>query len=156
ESIKLNMKKFDEIVSLSKQAAELAAERKKLMDKEKQTIDKAYETFTEAESLIEDIDDADLKKKANRIVELNDQRYQQFSKLYDGYVSSIELDKKLYEMLQNEDLNPDKLQKQVNEINEKYKEINEMKKKFNEHTEKYNDAKKEFYQAADLNVIFAN
>lgn len=154
KAIKLDMKKFDEMTSLSKQAAKMADERKNLLDDEKESLDASYEEFDKVKPIIKDLDDADMKKKANQVAEKMDKRHKAFGKLYDAYESSTSLDKKLYQMLQDKKLKPEALQKQIDQVNNKYKTVNKAKEEFNTDTDQYNKAKKAFYKAADLNVTF--
>lgn len=57
-------------------------------------------------------------------------------------------------MMQNKEIKPNDLQKQIDQMNKKYEAVNKAKESFNTYTKKYNDAKKAFYKAADLNVSF--
>lgn len=154
KAIKLDMKKFDKVTSLSKQAAKMADERKKLMDDEKKSMDASYEEFDKVKPVVKDLEDADVKKMANQAIKAMNQRHKAFGKLYDAYVSSTSLDKKLYKMLQDKKLKADALQEQIDQVNKKYKTVNQAKEKFNKYTDQYNKDKKAFYKAADLNVTF--
>ncbi|HEX7065794.1 MAG TPA: YkyA family protein [Bacillales bacterium] len=154
--IKLNMKQYDQIVSLSKQATDLASQRKQLIQQEKEVLDKAYKEFVEVKPLAEKIEDEKLAKKANILIEAMTKRHEIYGKLYQGYISSIQLDQQLYQMLQKKDLKPGELQKQIDKINKKYEEVNQAKEKFNQYTEQYNEAKKVFYKAAGLDVKIKN
>ncbi|HEU5138507.1 MAG TPA: YkyA family protein [Bacillales bacterium] len=154
--IKLSMKEYDQIVSLSKQAADLADQRKQLIQKEKEVLDKAYEEFVKVKPLAKKIKDEKLAQKANALIETMNKRHETYGKLYESYISSIELDQELYQMLQKKDLKPGDLQKQIDKINNKYEEVNQAKEKFNQYTEQYNEAKKAFYKAADLDVTIQN
>lgn len=154
KAIKLDKKKLDQVVSLSKQAADIAKERKKLMDDEKDSLGSSYDEFKKAKPVVKDLDEADTKKKANQAVKAMEKRHQAFSNLYKAYDRSTSLDTKLYEMLQDKKLKPEALKKQVDEINKKYQAVNKAKDEFNTFTDQYNQAKKAFYKASDLDVSF--
>ncbi|HET7578513.1 MAG TPA: YkyA family protein [Bacillales bacterium] len=150
--IKLNINKFDKIKSLSKQASKLAGDREQLMQKEKKVMFKAYDEFSKVKPIAEKIDDPNLRKQANTLITAMNKRYKTFSSLYKDYITSVNLDQQLYQLLQKKDLEPGALKKQIDKINEKYKAINNEKQKFNQYTEKYNEAKKTFYNKAELKV----
>lgn len=152
EIISLSMKEYDKIVSLSKDAIELAEKRQERIKKEKESVDKAYQEFTEIKPIIEDMDKSDLKKKAQQLSDLIDNRYKTYGELYDSYQKGIAMDIELYKMLQNKELKPERLQQQIDKVNKGYKIINEKKEAFNKYTEQYNAAKKEFYKAAGLEI----
>jgi DNA repair exonuclease SbcCD ATPase subunit len=152
EIISLSMKKIEKIISLSKEATASAEERKKLIKEEKKSLEKAYKEFAEIESVIDDIEETELKKKAEDIYKTMEQRYTVYQELYNSYTKSTELDIELYKMLQNKELTPEDLQKQIDEINESYETINEKKEDFNKLTEQYNAFKKEFYIVAGIEL----
>ncbi|MEC3882193.1 YkyA family protein [Halobacillus sp. HZG1] len=156
EIINLNMDQFDEIEEKSKQAASIVEKRREKLELEKESIDSAKEEFDEIEPLIEDLDEenAEAKEKAEQLVETMNARYDSYQDLYSAYDEALTLDAKLYEMMQNEDLKEEKLQEQIDKINQKYNEVIEQNETFNKHTEEYNALKKELYEAMELDVTY--
>nr|WP_245831814.1 YkyA family protein [Oceanobacillus senegalensis] len=57
-------------------------------------------------------------------------------------------------MLQREDLKQEELTDHINKINDSYQKVLDANKEFNQYTVEYNELKKEFYQAAGLEVTF--
>ncbi|HET7657164.1 MAG TPA: YkyA family protein [Bacillales bacterium] len=154
--VNLKMDKFDEIVSKSKQASDLASERKRLIQNEKHVMDQAYEEFAKVKPLAKQLKKDTLQNKAEQVIEIMDKRHSVYNNLFDDYVKSIDLDQKLYQMLQNKESKQEDLAAQVNKINDIYKDIEKEKQKFNHYTENYNNAKKDFYKSAGLTIKGSN
>jgi len=81
-------------------------------------------------------------------------RYAAYYELFDAYTSSLELEKELYGMLQQEDTEQEELNEQINNINESYQSVLDYNEQFNENTVSYNDLKQEFYDVAEINVTY--
>src|SRR5690606_10297131 len=81
-------------------------------------------------------------------------RYDAYYKLNDAYLASLHLETELYEMLQMEDLNQEKLTNHIEKINKSYEEVLTVNEQFNEFTIEYNELKKEFYELAEFDVTY--
>lgn len=147
---KLPMDQFDVIKTKSKQASQLAGDRKQLIQKEKKIMDLAYKEFVKVKPLASKLRNVDQKEKAKQMIQEMDQRHNVFSNLYNDYIKSIDLDQKLYEMLENKNVKEEQLSAQVKKINDLYSQIDKEKQRFNHLTESYNKAKKEFYKSAGI------
>lgn len=150
--IDLGMKEFDKIVSLSNEALAIVEKRKEHMQAEEQSIQASKQEFKKLPALIEELDDEELKNKANKLNETMMERYKTHDTLYNHYTKGLDSDKELYQMFQKEDLSMEQLEAQIKKINDTYKVVLESNQSFNDYTKKYNDIKLEFYRAAGIEV----
>ncbi len=156
EIIDLKMDEFDKIKKLSQEALKLIDQRAEKLSLEKESIDQAKEEFLKTESFIAELEDDAAKKKATEMYDKMVERFDVYDKLYQNYEASIKLEKKLYETFQQEDVEQDELKTQLDAINESYEKILKGNDQFNETTEEFNDLKKEFYEAAEIDVVYNN
>lgn len=156
EILTLGMKEFDQIVKLSQEGLALVEQKEAAMKSEKESIEAARKQFEEVKTSIESLEDEELKKEAQALYQLMEQRYEAYMTLSNHYMKSMEVEKEMYELFQTEDLTLEQLQVQINDLNEKYEKINEANQSFNEYTDQYNKAKLEFYKKAGLNVSYDN
>ncbi|WP_258000381.1 YkyA family protein [Bacillus sp. Marseille-P3661] len=154
--IQLGMSQFDEIKGLSQEALAIVEERESRIDKEKESIDASEQEFLLVENQISKIKDINLKEKGIDLTKAMKERYATYDKLYEQYKKAISLDRQLYEMFQKEDLTLQQLEEQITKINTTYDEVVKANEQFNQWTDTYNQKKKEFYNAAELNVVFEN
>lgn len=150
--ISLGLKEYDEISILSDKASEIVDQRKNLMAKEEDSIKASEKEFKTLEPLMEEIDDPELKEISQKLYNIMLERYSFHEELYQNYTAAIDLDKQLYDMFKNKDLQIDDLEEQITKINETYGKIIEANKKFNEKTKQYNELKLSFYNESGLNV----
>ncbi|MFN7251013.1 MAG: YkyA family protein [Anaerobacillus sp.] len=150
----LELSDLDEIKTLASNAEELANSRISMIELEKESIDEAYEEYTKIKAVIETFKDEDLKKLANQLVTVMDSRYETYLELYREYKEAITLDLELYQLIQKEDLTIDELEAQHDKVNISYERVNQYKEKFNEYTIQYNELKREFYDFAELDVVY--
>ncbi|MCA0987902.1 YkyA family protein [Guptibacillus algicola] len=154
EIVALSMDEFDKIKSLSTEAEALTKKRLEYLNNEKESIDKAYEEFENTKDLRGDLEDENVQESAEALIDKMDKRYDAYQSLYKEYKAAIELDKKLYTMLQDKELTLEQLQEQIKKVNEQYTKVSKQKEEFNKYTTEFNEAKKAFYKAADLNVNY--
>jgi hypothetical protein len=148
----LGMKKHDEIVRLSDEALSIVQERRELLLKEVNSINASKNEFKKAADLKEKIKETELKKTADDLFKIMDERYRIHSQLSKEYFTALDDDKELYLILKNENISYDKLEAHVTKLNATYKKVYEANEKFNELTEQYNDKKLVFYKKAGLNL----
>ncbi|MBU8906756.1 YkyA family protein [Desertibacillus haloalkaliphilus] len=154
EIISLGVEEFEEIRSLAEEALTIVEQRQGYIEKEKESLDASFEEFLKVETEIESIDNQDVRSSADELVEVMNKRYDKYQELYHEYENAIDLDRELYEMLQDEELTIDVLQEQIDLINTSYQSVSELKETFNQYTESYNQHKKDFYEAAELDVSY--
>ena len=152
--IDLGMDDLDEITKLSEDALTIIDEREEKLNIEKESIASAQEEFQSIEELIEGIEEEAVKTTGEEMFQTMMSRYAAYEELYAAYTESLGFEKELYTMLQDEELEQEALNEHIAKINESYETILAANDQFNEHTIAYNELKKEFYEAANMNVTF--
>ncbi|KHF40848.1 YkyA family protein [Halalkalibacter okhensis] len=153
EIVTLGMNEYEEIVLLAEEALSSINSRESMLLQEKESIEESYQEFLKIEEQLEDIDGEVLillKELQTSMTE----RYDYYQQLHDRYSEAIQLDKSLFEMLQQEDLTMEELQEQIDKVNDIYEKVVVQKEKFNDSTDTYNELKREFYKKAELNVQY--
>ncbi|MBW8348691.1 YkyA family protein [Bacillus sp. IITD106] len=148
----LGMKDFEQISKLADDALANLKQREEHLKKEKESIEKAKEEFKLAAEEFNKIKDEKLKQKANELQEIMNTRYESYEKLYSAYMNGLAEDRKIYEMIKNEDLKLEDLQTQIEASNKAYENVVELNSQFNDQTEKFNKAKVKFYKDLGLKV----
>lgn len=144
----------EEINELADQAIDNIKERQERVKLEQESIHKAKEEFERIKPLINDLGEDQAKEKANEMYMVMKDRYEIYQDLYTLYVSSLKEEKTLYTSLQREDYTQEEYREQIELINENYKQAIDVNDQFNEATLLYNSLKKEFYKAADMDVVY--
>lgn len=150
----LGLADLEEIKVLAAKAEELAVSRKSMIETERDSIDEAFQEFSQITPIIETIENEELLKIANELVAIMDKRYKTYMELYNEYKIAIDLDLELYQLIQKEDLTIDELEAQHEKVNSSYEMVNGFKDQFNQYTIQYNDLKRNFYDLADLEVVY--
>ncbi|MBS4189054.1 YkyA family protein [Bacillus sp. FJAT-49705] len=150
--ISLGMKEFEEVTKLSNEASEIVDQRKTHIEKEEESIKASEKEFKALKPIIEDLKNPALKEKSLQLYEIMIERYKIHSELYLYYSKAIELDRELYAMFKNENIQLDQLEDQITKINEIYGKVLEANEKFNEKTKRYNDMKLSLYKESGLEV----
>lgn len=152
EILEVGFKNREQLTELAQKGIELADERKELLDKERKSMVNAQEEFAKVDALIEKIKGEDLKDLGGELYSIMNERYRVHKLLYEEYLTGIQYDKKLYQLLQHEDVSLEELEVQINEINEVYRRVYSLNERFNELTDQYNEIKIRFYEQAGLQV----
>lgn len=150
--IDLGMDDFDEITKLAQDAEVLINEREEKLNLEQESIGKAQAEFELIEDLISELEEATVKEKGEEMYHTMIERYTTYDELYSAYTTSLKLEKELYEMLQQEEIEQETLNEHIEKINSSYETILSSNDTFNELTIEYNNLKKEFYDAAEIEV----
>lgn len=145
---------FEEIKSLSEEAIDSIEERSNLIVLEKESIDASQEEFEKVEPLIEELDEQAMKEKAEEMYSMMMDRYDAYDNLHASYLDTLEHEKELYLLFQNEELGNEELSEQITAINNSYEKFLEENERFNTNTTAYNGLKEEFYDVANLDVEF--
>ncbi|MBS4193835.1 YkyA family protein [Lederbergia citri] len=148
----LGMKDFDQISKLADDALANLKQREEHLKKEKESIEKAKEEFKLATDEFNSIKDEKLKNQAHDLQEIMNTRYKSYEKLYSAYMNGLAEDRKIYEMIKNEDLKLEDLQTQIEASNKAYEDVVEMNSQFNDQTEKFNKSKLQFYKDLGIKV----
>lgn len=150
--ISLGMKESDEINKLSDQAIAIVDKRKDHIDKEQNSIAASKKEFQKTRPLINEIEEQALKEKAQKLYDTMTERYKIHDELYQHYLKGVQLDRELYLMFKDKDLQLEELDAQITKINEIYTEILKDNEEFNKITKEYNDAKLSFYKESGIKV----
>ena len=150
--MELNIDDLEEITKLADEALENLSERENILESEKEAMEKSIEQFKKAEEKMKSVKDENLKKQSTEIAKTMNERYESYDDIYKSYKEGIAENKKIYELLKQEDLKLEDLEKQIDTANESSATVIATNEKFNELTEKFNEEKLEFYKAAKLNV----
>lgn len=156
EIVKLGMAEFEKIQTLSTDAIDTVNKREEHINKEKRSLEASQVEFEKTKALIDQIENTATKEKAQELYDVMENRYKAYENLYASYMTSIKLDKELYELFKKEELTLEELEAQIKKVNDSYSDVVKGNEEFNKYTERYNEIKKEFYKLAELNVSFEN
>lgn len=134
------------------QAVQSVTDREKVLDKEKDTLDKAQAETKDVDKHVKDLKDNKLQEQAKKVQAAYNGRYDSFKKMYDSYKKSLKLEKELYTMLQSKDEKLKTISEKVKVVNQSYQEVESPKNKFNEYTKQYNEEKLSFYKQANIKI----
>ncbi|WP_349410339.1 YkyA family protein [Pseudalkalibacillus sp. SCS-8] len=148
EIMTLSMKEFEQIKKMADEASGLAETRQELLQKEKESIDTAYEEFKSIEEMVDQLEEENLKSIAKELTQKMKDRHESYNKLNEAYSKALKMDLELYAMLKKEDLSLDELKAFTEELNLQYDEVLKSQNEFNALTDEYNEKKQTFYQEA--------
>ncbi|MGM8214315.1 YkyA family protein [Bacillaceae bacterium W0354] len=151
--IEINMNELDQVKDIADQAITTAGKRQKLIDQELESIKASKNEFDSINEFIEQLDE-EPKQFANEMVEMMNNRFEAFENLYQSYITSIEEDIKLYELLKDDELDKETLDEQVERVNQSYRTVKEHHQDFNDYTKQFNELKRKFYDASGLEVNY--
>ena len=112
----------------------------------------AKKEFTKFSGEIEKIKDEKLKAQATELQALMNKRYGSHDQLFEAYSNGLNEDRKIYEMIKDEDLMLEDLELQIETTNAIYESVFEANTQFNQLTEEFNDAKIKFYEEFGINI----
>jgi hypothetical protein len=150
EILALNMKHFDQINEKSKQALKSVSTRRRLMAKEKESMDQAAEEFKKADPYVNRINSTQQAAAGKKAITDMHNRYAAFNKLNTYYNDSLNSDESLFKLLETKGLTVETLQKKLDEVNASYKKIDQEKDQFNTYTKEFNKDKKAFYKSMNI------
>ncbi|AXF55523.1 YkyA family protein [Salicibibacter kimchii] len=150
EMIELGLSEMEEIEVLAEEAIAYVDEREARMDAERKSLSEANQVVEEGAVHVREMDEEEVRAKAEAVIGVMGQRYEAHGDLYEAYAEGLRLDRELYEMLVDEDLAFEDLEAHVDAINDTYETVDDHKETFNEHTATFNDRKEEFYRLAGL------
>lgn len=156
EILDMDMEQFDQIQELSQEAISTIEVREEKIAEERESMEASEEAFSNVESEVEDLEDETVRALAEEMYTIMEERYEAYYHFSDVYQSSINQEKTLYELLQQEDLKQETLTEHINELNDTYKQTIDLNEQFNQLTVAYNEAKRAFYDASSLNVSYDN
>lgn len=146
----LGTKDFKKVVKLSDKALLNIKERKERMDKEQASMLLSQKEFLKMKSVMTELKDQKLKDEASLLYDLMGKRYATHEMLYKAYMTGLDADQKLYELLKQKDVSLNNLEAQINATNDSFSSVMKANKKFNNETKIYNEKKLEFYKHAGI------
>ena len=152
EILGLSMKEFERINKLADEATELAKSRQQLIQKEEESINKAYSEFKSIKDLVPELEKDKLKTSANQLMTTMEKRYKAYQDLNKAYDKALDMDLELYALLKKENLSLDELKSFTEKLNQQYEEVLAKQNTFNNLTDLYNEKKEKFYRMADLST----
>jgi len=150
----LNMDEFDQIKELAQEAINIIEDRAEKINIEKESISSSQAEFEKIKPLIDDLKNEDLQNKAEEMYSIMMDRYEAYDLLHKAYLQSLEEEKNLYTLLQDEDVSEDDLKDQIAIINDTYQEVLDGNEQFNDKTVTYNELKREFYENSNIEVTY--
>lgn len=154
EIIAIGTSEIEKIQSLADEALNSIDSRKQMLDIEKESIEASYQEFIKIKEYKEQFEKEEVLSSLEELQAAMEERYQQYQLLYDSYNEAANRDQELFNQLKSEDLIMEELQTQVQSVNEQYEVVEEHKEAFNTATDSYNENKRNFYEAAELNISY--
>ena len=152
----LSKDEIEEIKKLSEEAIESINERSTLITSEKESISASRLEFEKVKDLIDELEDEEMKGKAEEMYDVMMERYEAYDKLHETYLETLGLEEDLYALFQDDELKQEQLLEQITLVNDSYEKFLEQNNNFNDATAAYNTLKEEFYNVAKLDVKFDN
>ncbi|TWT04774.1 YkyA family protein [Planomicrobium sp. CPCC 101079] len=137
----LTQEQQDEVKAQAEEALASAEERLVLLEKEKDSMINAEETFKEIDTVIEEAKEDSVKADLTALKEKMQERFNSHAEFSAAYEELTNLQKELYEMLLNEETDLSMLQEKTAEVNEQNAKVQEAVTVFNEQTEQFNELK---------------
>ncbi len=116
-------------------------------------MEEAEQEFSQVKDYVDDLEE-EPKEIATDMIQTMEERYNAYDQLNEAYLASLEQDKVLYELFMDEKLTEEDLRAQIDTVNNSYDKVTEINNTFNDLTDQYNQLKEEFYQSAELNVVY--
>jgi hypothetical protein len=138
-------KHFTKVAQLAKEALMNIEEREKYVAREYKAMHSAKRQLNMAKRKTNGLHDERIKQQINQFIEVAEQRYETYDKLYAEYKEMLALEKELYILLQNKDVTAERFQRQIDRINERYQNIMDINEQFNAYTKEYNREKKQLF-----------
>ncbi|PEO53575.1 hypothetical protein COI41_31065 [Bacillus toyonensis] len=127
-------------------------DRKKVLEKEKATLENAQNEVKSVDKYIKRLEDKKLQEQAEKVQDMYKKRAESFKKLHDDYGKSLQLEQELYNMLQTKDEKLKSIHEKVKMLNQSYEQILSNKDRFNTYTNEYNQKKLAFYKQANIKI----
>jgi DNA repair exonuclease SbcCD ATPase subunit len=147
----LDLKKYDEIKTLSENALRNANDREKAVKEEANLMKASKAEFSNLEQskTLDSLKDKTEKKEAASLFRLMEKRYQAFDQLNKEYQEAISEDQKLYKLLEDKKLTKEDFQKQIDQINSAYQKVKSTNDEYNKITTEVNEHKAAFFKSVD-------
>ncbi|WP_165350702.1 YkyA family protein [Ectobacillus funiculus] len=142
----------DQVKGTVEQALQGLKERTNILAKEQTALEKARSKMKEADQHIRKIEDKKLRKQAEKVVSLYEERFTAFVHMHEAYGKALASEEKLYGMLQTKTEKLKTITDQVQEVNGLYADMRTNNEAFNQLTQQYNQEKVRFYKQANFRI----
>lgn len=128
---------------------ELSMEKQQLNEAE-ENFQTAYSKLMAIKENIELIQDEDQKKQTTKLVTLMNSRKKLMENFFDTYRNQLKSQSSFFEHLEQDKFELDKLEGEIDVINEDSLHMSEVVEQFNEITEQYNKVMIDYFKMADI------
>lgn len=149
EAMKLTQEQKDEVTLKVENLKASLSERLTLLNEENASIDKAQESLSSFEEIVEDAKKEKVKTSLTDLKNLLESRYEAHQVVSSEYQKLTDLQSTLYEMLADENTEQAQLQEQVDKVNKQNDVVQSAINAFNDLTKKLNETKSSVYESLD-------
>lgn len=149
EAMKLTQEQKDEVTLKVENLKASLSERLTLLNEENASIDKAQESLSSFEEIVEDAKKEKVKTSLTDLKNLLESRYEAHQVVSSEYQKLTDLQSTLYEMLADENTEQAQLQEQVDKVNKQNDVVQSAINDFNDLTKKLNETKSSVYESLD-------
>ena len=142
----LTQEQQDEVITRAEEAIASVDERLALLQTEKESIESAEETFKEIDTVIEEVEEEDIKNDLEALKTKMQERFEAHADFAAEYEELAGLQKELYEMLKGEETDLQTLQEKTAEVNEQNTIVQDAVTVFNEQTKQFNEMKNDLIE----------
>jgi len=147
QTMELTQEQKEEVSVKVEELKSSLSERLTLLKEENDSIEKAQESLSSLDKIVEEAKDDQIKSSVSDLQEAMDARYEAHDQVSAEYQKLTDLQSTLYEMLTNEETQQAELQEQVVKVNEQNEVVQSAINAFNDATKKLNEKKESVYDS---------
>lgn len=147
QTMELTQEQKEEVSVKVEELKSSLSERLTLLKEENDSIEKAQESLSSLDKIVEEAKDDQIKSSVSELQEAMDSRYEAHDEVSAEYQKLTDLQSALYEMLTNEETQQTELQEQVVKVNEQNEVVQSAINAFNDATKKLNEKKESVYDS---------
>lgn len=147
QTMELTQEQKEEVSVKVEELNSSLSERLTLLKEENDSIEKAQESLSSLDKIVEEAKDDQIKSSVSDLQEAMDARYEAHDQVSAEYQKLTDLQSTLYEMLTNEETQQAELQEQVVKVNEQNEVVQSAINAFNDATKKLNEKKESVYDS---------
>ncbi|MCZ8536456.1 YkyA family protein [Paenisporosarcina quisquiliarum] len=147
QTMELTQQQKEEVSVKVEELKSSLSERLTLLKEENDSIEKAQESLSSLDKIVEEAKDDHIKSSVSDLQEAMDARYEAHDQVSAEYQKLTDLQSTLYEMLTNEETQQAELQEQVVKVNEQNEVVQSAINAFNNATKELNEKKESVYDS---------
>ncbi|MGB3260968.1 YkyA family protein [Paenisporosarcina sp.] len=147
QTMELTQEQKEEVSVKVEELKSSLSERLTLLKEENDSIEKAQESLSSLDKIVEEAKDDQIKSSVSDLQESMDARYESHDQVSAEYQKLTDLQSTLYEMLTNEETQQAELQEQVVKVNEQNEVVQSAINAFNDATKELNEKKESVYDS---------